>query len=124
MHEYHTTQELLDHTLEQARNSEAVEIAVVHVCIGELSSYTEESIRFYWDQLSQGTPAEGAALQFRTEKGGYYCGHCDTSVHSREILASCPLCGSASLAVTSGDSVYLEALDIVPIEERSLSLDR
>ena len=61
MHELSVTEALLDLALKHARAAQAEAVTAVHVVIGQLSSVMDESVQFYWDMISAGTPAEGAA---------------------------------------------------------------
>ena len=49
-------------TLEAAERAEASRITRIDLVLGVFSGYVGDSIQFYFDIISQGTPAEGAAL--------------------------------------------------------------
>ncbi|MDX1436702.1 MAG: hydrogenase maturation nickel metallochaperone HypA [Anaerolineales bacterium] len=117
MHEHDITQRLLDQALQEGQKAEAQEIACVHIHLGEISSFSEQSIRFYWSTLSAGTMAEGADLVFHREAGCYFCRDCEHTFPSWCLEATCPRCGSMALEAISGQKTYLEALDIVPRDE-------
>lgn len=112
MHEHSITESLLEQAIVSAETAGGVKIARIHLRVGELSSYTEDSIRFYWDQISPGTIAAGAELVFYCEEGVYRCLNCSQTFPSSDMEAICLQCGSMSLDVVSGKHTYLEALDI------------
>ena len=60
MHELSVTEQVLNVTLEHARQAKAQRVIKVNLMIGELTSYVGESIQFYFDLLSKGTEAEKA----------------------------------------------------------------
>jgi hydrogenase nickel incorporation protein HypA/HybF len=116
MHEYQITQSLVDLANQEALKAGAVEIVRVHIRIGDISSYSEESIQYYWAQFSQGTLAEDAELSFHREKGRYICQGCEFKFPSMDLEAICPQCGCMSLEPLSGSQTYLEAIDVHPME--------
>ena len=65
MHEYNATQHLLQLALEQADLRDGEQIERLHIVLDPNGGYTPDAIRFYFEQLSQGTGAAGADLAFR-----------------------------------------------------------
>ena len=70
MHELGVAESILEITL---RHSRGAKVDAVRLVIGELSTYLDNSITFFWDELSKGTLAEGSRLEFRQEPGGMDC---------------------------------------------------
>jgi hydrogenase nickel incorporation protein HypA/HybF len=112
MHELYATQALLDRAIEKAKEQDAKRITAVHIVVGEISTYSDDSVQFYWDEISKGTLAEGATLNFRHVPAELQCMNCSTKYHpgSDEIL--CPNCGSTGARIWSGEEFYVEALDV------------
>jgi hypothetical protein len=65
MHELFATQAILDKALARAAEEAAARITDLHLVVGDLSSYVDDSVQFYWDEISKGTIAESARLHFR-----------------------------------------------------------
>ncbi|MEZ4712942.1 MAG: hydrogenase/urease maturation nickel metallochaperone HypA [Caldilineaceae bacterium] len=65
MHEHHITQQLLQTALDQADLRDGERIQHLDIALNPDGGYTEDSIRFYFEQLAQGTGAAGAELTFR-----------------------------------------------------------
>ncbi|MEK6575529.1 MAG: hydrogenase maturation nickel metallochaperone HypA [Chloroflexota bacterium] len=112
MHESGLTEDLFAHALHHAREANARRIVSIKVVIGALSDATPDSIRFYFDSLAPGTIAEGSALEFGTASGQAHCNACGRDVTIDEPYAACPACGEFVLAVTSGNAVYLDSIDV------------
>ena len=112
MHELYATQGILDTALQKAREQKASRISDVHIVVGEISSYQEESVQFYWDEISKGTIAEHATLHFRHVPAELQCMNCATKYKPVEGEVVCPNCGSAGARIWSGEEFYLEALDV------------
>jgi acylphosphatase/Zn finger protein HypA/HybF involved in hydrogenase expression len=64
MHEFSVTERLFQIALTQADLRGGERIRRLHINLDPDSGYTPEAIRFYFEQLAQNTPAEGAELAF------------------------------------------------------------
>jgi hydrogenase nickel incorporation protein HypA/HybF len=112
MHELYATQAILDRALEKAGEQSAKRITNVYLVVGEISTYADDSVQFYWDEISKGTIAEAAALHFRHVPAELQCMACFTKYHPPEGEIICPNCGSSGARIWSGEEFYLEALDV------------
>jgi len=109
MHELSLTQNILDTVLKHAGNGK---IKNINLSIGELSDECEDSIRFYWDGLVEGTPIQDAELRFRQAQADMQCLDCGSIFHPEEETVVCPLCQSYRLTLLSGYDVKLESIDV------------
>lgn len=109
MHELAVTQAILELSLEHAPGG--ARVTDLYVVRGELSSYVDDSVQFYWDVISAGTAAEGATLHFRSEEAEMACERCGQRYSPRQALP-CPACGSTQVTVVSGEAFYLEAIEV------------
>jgi Zn finger protein HypA/HybF involved in hydrogenase expression len=73
MHELGVTQRILEVALDRAAKAQAERITAVHLEIGEESDVTSQSVEFYWPQVSEDTPAEGARLVFTVADDPWAC---------------------------------------------------
>ena len=109
MHELNLTQTLFDTTM---RYAEKRQVKQVNLLIGEFSDEREDSIRFYWDELTKGTSAQGSQLQFQRVDAEMQCLACELVFHPTDELEACPTCGSRHLKLLSGDDVRLASIDV------------
>ncbi len=111
MHELAVTQSILEIALQHAAQAGAGRITDLHLVIGQLSSMVDDSVQFYWDLISQGTPAEGARLHFRRIPIEMQCRAC-AHRYTPDGDFMCPACGSDQVQVVAGEEFYLEAIDV------------
>ena len=112
MHELHAAQAILEKAIQKANESNARRITNLHLVVGEISTYTEDSVQFYWDDISKGTIAEGAKLIFRAVLAEAQCMNCFTKYHPQEGEIVCPNCKSVGAKILAGEEFYVEALDV------------
>jgi hydrogenase nickel incorporation protein HypA/HybF len=112
MHELFATQAVLDKALTKAAEGNASRITDLHLAVGDLSTYVDDSVQFYWDEISKGTIAEGARLHFRRVAAELQCMACFTRYHPVGEEIHCPNCGSSGAKILAGEEFYLESLDV------------
>jgi hydrogenase nickel incorporation protein HypA/HybF len=103
---------MLEKALQKANEAGADRIADVHLVLGEISSYTEESIRSLWDEVSRGTSAENAKLHFRHVRAEVQCMACFTKYHPANGEIVCPNCRSVGAKILAGEEFFMEGLDL------------
>jgi hydrogenase nickel incorporation protein HypA/HybF len=109
MHELSVTESILEIALRHGGEQRITDLRLV---IGELSTLIDESVQFYWDIVSEGTPAAGATLHFRRVPAQLTCQACGHSYSPREALP-CPACDSEDIRIVSGEEFYLEEIEVV-----------
>lgn len=111
MHELGITQNLLNLAVQYAEPAGAKRITALHLVIGELSSVVDDSVRFYWEFLSQGTIAQGATLHFERIPATFECQDCG-AVFPRNEDFICPACRSDRVQVKQGEEFYLKSIEV------------
>ena len=110
MHELAVTTSILDLALEHTPSD--AHVTDIYLVIGQLSSMIDDSVQFYWDIISQHTPAEGSRLHFRRIPAQLECSSCQVRYPMQNDGFCCPACGSCTVRVIAGDEFYLEALNV------------
>jgi hydrogenase nickel incorporation protein HypA/HybF len=114
MHELPITQAILTLALETAQRAGARRIAGIDLVVGDLSSIVDDSVQFYFDVLSQGTPAAGAALRFRREAATLACPACGHREQTHPPLPrACPTCGGSRLEITGGQAFFVQSIEVI-----------
>lgn len=111
MHELSVTESILNLTLKHAAQNNAHRVTDLYLVIGELASIVDDSVQFYWDIISQDTPAQGAQLHFRRIPAELTCSDCGSCYRPGDELA-CPQCGGLNVQVTSGDQFFLDSIEV------------
>jgi hydrogenase nickel incorporation protein HypA/HybF len=113
MHELAITRAILSRVLEAAEAAGARRVTAVEVTVGALTGYVDDSIRFYFERLSTGTPAEGALLRIRREPGEGRCRTCGGAFPVEPpLLPACPLCGSPDIQIEGGNRCRLGRIEV------------
>ena len=113
MHELPATRGMLDLALESMRRAGAERVLAIDVVVGDLTSIVDDSVQFYFDVLSRGTPADGAELRFRREAAEGRCLECDHEFGvTPPLVRTCPACESLALRVTGGRDFYIASIEV------------
>lgn len=113
MHEMAITTALLELIREQLVANGAERASRVVVDIGLLSHVDPHALRFAFDAISRGGPADGAELVIRQPAGRAWCLDCDAGVAVTTRDGLCPRCGGAKLLAQGGDELRLVELEVV-----------
>lgn len=116
MHEYAITESILEIIQTEATRAGAIHVDEVTVVIGELTSFADDSIRFYFDELARGTMAEGASLKFQKLEARATCNSCGADFRPRNAFFSCPECRSAVFELRQGQELFIESIDVSQAE--------
>ncbi|MDH7485850.1 MAG: hydrogenase maturation nickel metallochaperone HypA [Anaerolineae bacterium] len=112
MHELAVTQSMLNLALEYAERASAQRITRINLVVGEIAGIVDESVQFYFDFISQGTPAEGALLSFRKLPARFRCTACGQEFPLRDGDWTCPACQRLGGEVISGREFYMESIEV------------
>ncbi len=112
MHELAITQSMFDLVLEEAGKAGAKKVEKINLVIGEMTGVTSDCVQFYFDFISQGTLAEGAALSFVMVPSKAQCQGCDKLFELKEFDWACPYCGGSSLQIVAGKELFVESIEV------------
>lgn len=113
MHELSLATALMELVREQAASAGASRVTRLVLEIGVLSHVEPHALRFAFDAVARGGPAEGAIVDIRQIAGTTYCLDCEASVTVLTRDASCPACGGAKLLAQGGDAMRLKEMEVV-----------
>jgi len=109
MHEFRITQNLLDVALQKAKSRQIVN---VNLLIGSFSEEREESIQFYWRDLSKGTRGENARLHFEHVEADLKCFGCGGTLGFDGEGSMCRYCQNDRLQLLNAEEVKLESIEV------------
>ena len=112
MHELSITHDMLNLVLEQAEKAGAKEVGKINLVIGEMTGVVEDCVQFYFNFLSQGTIAEGAALSFTMVPTTALCRVCDKPFELKEFDWACPYCQGNSMEIIAGKELFVESIEV------------
>jgi len=112
MHELSITQSMLDLVLRQAEEAGAEKVEKINLVLGEMTGVVGRCVQFYFDFLSKGTPAEGAALNFKEIPTTARCRNCGKDFELGEFDWTCPHCQSNNIEITGGKELYVESIEV------------
>ena len=112
MHELPITRSILEIALRHAAKAKAGKITGIYLVIGQLSSFLDNSIQFYWDIVAKDTIAGGAQLHFKRISTELVCLDCNKRYGPNGRDLACPYCEGTRIEIVSGKEFYVEAIDV------------
>jgi len=112
MHELAITQNMLDLVLGEAEKAEAKSVGKINLVLGEMTGVVERSVQFYFDFLSKGTAAEGAALSFEIIPTTARCRNCGKDFKLGEFDWTCPHCQGNNIEIVGGKELFVESIEV------------
>jgi hydrogenase nickel incorporation protein HypA/HybF len=84
----------------------------VSVTIGRLSGVMADSLHFFFDLCTEGTPLEGSKLEILDVMGRGRCRACRAELEIPDMIALCT-CGSADLEILAGQDLTIREVEVV-----------
>ena len=109
MHELAITESLVAAVAGNVGSSRVDSVTVV---VGRLSGVVADSLPFYFDLCTEGTPLEGAILEILDVPAHARCRSCDAEIELHDMIALCP-CGSADLEILDGQDLTIKQVEVV-----------
>ncbi len=121
MHELAITQQILEIAVRSTNEAGGHQVTDLHLVLGELSTFVDESIQFYWDMINRDTVCEGSRLHFVRIPTRLQCQSCQTQFGlSDGSLTPCPHCGGGRVDILTGQEFYLDSVEVVTEPTRPL----
>ncbi|HKT04953.1 MAG TPA: hydrogenase maturation nickel metallochaperone HypA [Rugosimonospora sp.] len=107
MHEYGLAEGILDAVQARAGGRR---VRRVRVRAGARHGVDSESMAQAWQLVAAGTEAADAALDLVPVPIRLHCRECGHEADTADLLAVCPQCTSADVALAGGDELTLESI--------------
>lgn len=112
MHELSVTENMVDMVLNEVENRNIKKVTTINLVIGELTGFVNDSIKFYFDILSENTPLQGAELKFKNVKAKFKCRKCGMTYNRSNFTFKCPNCGANGVLIENGKEFYIDSIDV------------
>lgn len=118
MHEISIATSIVEAVTEHVKAAGGAEVRSVTLRIGRLSAVHEDSLRFSFDLVCEGTPLATAALRIIDVPVRIWCPNCAREVELPGIQSfACPVCGTRSGDIRAGRELDLESIEVAdPVE--------
>lgn len=87
-------------------------VAKVKLVVGQTTGHMEESLKFYFESLGRGSPAEGAELEVRYVRPQLRCSSCDKLFERKRFSFECPYCGGQGVMTKIGSEFYIDSIEL------------
>lgn len=109
MHELSLMTNLLDAA---ATAADGAPICALRVRVGPLSGVVVEALRFAFEALVPGTPAQGARLDVEETAPVFHCPRCGADYATPVGLYDCPSCGATAGELRGGNELELVSIEV------------
>lgn len=108
MHELSITQSIVDAVTDHAAGSRVIS---VRLTVGRLSGVVPEAMRCCFELITEGTPLQGARLEFDEPAGRAHCDSCGDDFTLPDLVLLCA-CGSADVRLLAGRELTITSLEV------------
>jgi hydrogenase nickel incorporation protein HypA/HybF len=112
VHEHHAVKALVKQALERSGLGHGEKVTSLCIVMGELLGFDPDSVRLYFEEISRGTPAEGAELSFKAAEAALKCRSCGREFKRGAGDLCCPACRGIELTITGGKEFYIDSLEV------------
>ena len=112
MHEFTAARNALSLALREAAKLGATRVTSVRMKAGLWSVVELDCVRFHFDTLAKGTPAEDAVLSIEEIPVRYRCESCGLEYTPDDGRFSCPSCPDARGVPVSGRELYVDSIEV------------
>ena len=99
------------------RHADGRRVSRVEVAVGHLRQVVPAALEFAFELVAQGTVLEGAELALEEVPAEGRCRSCGAESRLDGFPLACRACGGWDVAVTAGEELRVESLDLETEEE-------
>ena len=99
------------------RHAAGRRVTRVEVAVGHLRQVVPQALEFAFELVAQGTVLEGAELALQEVPAAGRCRACHAESRLDGFPLTCRTCGGWDVAVTAGEELRVESLDLEAEEE-------
>ncbi|MCL2655698.1 MAG: hydrogenase maturation nickel metallochaperone HypA [Coriobacteriia bacterium] len=111
MHEMSIMESVFDNAQEACKSSGYTTITRIELTFGEMTEISEDSLRFAFDALKEGSPAAGAELAITVLPPRSQCLECGAEYEHDRFSVRCPECGSVITNLLQGREMRIDAIE-------------
>ena len=111
MHEIGIVEEVLSIIFEKVQTQRVKKVVLR---IGKLSGVYPDAVRFGFDICSEGTRAEGAALEIIETAATAKCHACEKEFEIDQPYGQC-ICGSTEISTVGGDDLMIQKVEVAHV---------
>jgi hydrogenase nickel incorporation protein HypA/HybF len=112
MHEMSLCEGIRGIVEEQARVHSFARVNRLRIEIGRFAGVEKEALRFAFEVVMRGSPAEGAELDLIDLPGRALCYDCMTEKEITHRLDPCPDCGGGKMMPQGGDEMRIKDMEV------------
>ena len=103
---------VLDAAKESAREAGATKLLKVSLSVGEMTEAIEDSLRFAFEVLTEGTMSEGAELEINMVAPRSLCLDCGAEYEHDRFHMVCPECGGYNTKLLAGRELQIDSIEV------------
>jgi len=123
LHEYAITESILEIVQAEVVRAGAEKVDEITLVVGELTTFVDSSIEFYFSEMSRGTAAEGARLRFQRIEARAHCAGCGADFRPHNAFFTCPQCRSAVFELRQGKELFIESIEVSHPNDKGIEGD-
>lgn len=112
MHEFGIAQEMVSMALQHAQENQAHRITHFRIEMSQSADESEDSLRFYLENLTRGTVANDAKFEIQRINPTMHCLKCGKEFEKVETVDKCPRCHSAHVMQDRVEEFKLTSIEI------------
>ena len=114
MHEFSIADNIVKSVISELESLESTPdttLQKVHIGVGEMRQVVPDTLKFAYNQLTEGTAAENSELIIHDNPLRALCSDCKWEGRLEEKIFICPACNSRNLEIISGKELQLESME-------------